>query len=168
MQTDNEYDYPPGLSRRVAARALDALVLFGVSVGLGQLMGFGYDWLGLTALLVLAYFSVFEVSGLVALLDPDVVLRSDGGEADGHRSFVLRGPLKVGRSAFAGASLPSTTVPPTLVNGAAGAIVLKQDRPFAVMAFTIANGKTLEIDCVLDPKRLEALAFGGLARDTHA
>jgi RNA polymerase sigma factor (sigma-70 family) len=93
-----------------------------------------------------------DFDALVAVLDPDVVLRSDGGERRAV-SFVRRGAADVARSAVAFA-LPSAVLRPVLVNGAAGVVVINRGQPFAVMGFTVARGKIVEIDCVLDPDRL--------------
>ncbi|MFV8749172.1 RDD family protein [Nannocystaceae bacterium ST9] len=51
---------PGELAIRVAARGIDVLVVAGLDVGLGMLIGFGFDWLALAALIVLAYFVVFD------------------------------------------------------------------------------------------------------------
>jgi RNA polymerase sigma-70 factor (ECF subfamily) len=87
------------------------------------------------------------------VLDPDVVLRSDGGERRRALSFVRRGADEVARNALAGA-LPSAILRPALVNGTAGVIVMIKGRPFAVMGFTVARGRIVEINVVLDPDRL--------------
>jgi RNA polymerase sigma factor (sigma-70 family) len=106
-----------------------------------------------------AYFAAArsgDFDALVAVLDPDVVLRSDGGERRPAGSFVRRGPTEVARSALAG-SLPSAILHPALVNGAAGVVVLIKGQAFAVMAFTVAHGKIVEINVVFDPDRLARL-----------
>ena len=51
-------------------------------------------------------------------------------------------------------------VRPALVNGAAGAIVAPRDRVVSVMAFTVTNGKIVQIDALIDPKRLAQLDLG--------
>jgi hypothetical protein len=63
---------------------------------------------------------------------------------------------KVARSALAFRQ-PSAVRHPALVNGAAGVVVRKQGEPFAVMGFTVAHGKVVAIDCVVDPERLARL-----------
>jgi RNA polymerase sigma-70 factor (ECF subfamily) len=54
-------------------------------------------------------------------------------------------------------------VHPALVNGAAGAVITLRGRPFAVMAFTVADGKIIEIDTVADSERVAKLAAPVLA-----
>ena len=46
---------------------------------------------------------------------------------------------------------------PALVNGAAGAVVASDERTYAVMGFTVADGKIVAIDILADPARLEQL-----------
>jgi RNA polymerase sigma-70 factor (ECF subfamily) len=45
------------------------------------------------------------------------------------------------------------------VNGAAGAVVAPHGRVFSVMAFTVTNGRIVQIDALLDPERLEQLGL---------
>jgi RNA polymerase sigma factor (sigma-70 family) len=97
-----------------------------------------------------------DFAALVAVLDPEVVLRSDGGERRRALSFVRRGADEVARSAVAGA-MPSAILTPALVNGAAGMIVMIKGEPFAVMGFTVVQDKIVEINVVLDPDRLARL-----------
>ena len=51
---------------------------------------------------------------------------------------------------------------PALVNGAAGVLVADQGQPLAVMGFTIAQGKIVEIDILADPARLRGLDLPGV------
>jgi RNA polymerase sigma factor (sigma-70 family) len=96
-----------------------------------------------------------DFDALVAVLDPDVVLRSDGGERLAA-SFVRRGAAEVARSilAVAQASAPKR---PALINGAAGVVVINRGQPVAVMAFTVAHGKIVEIDAIAGSERLAHL-----------
>jgi RNA polymerase sigma-70 factor, ECF subfamily len=93
---------------------------------------------------------------LVAILHPDVVLRSDGGALRPNASEVLHGADAVMRQAVRYAHL-ADSVRPALVNGAAGAVVAPGGRPFAVMAFTVSGGRIVEIDILADPERLRDL-----------
>ena len=95
-----------------------------------------------------------DFDALVAVLDPEVVVRSDGGEQ--RRAFVRRGAAEVARTAITSAQ-PAAVKIPALVNGAAGVVVMTNGRPFVVMGFTVARGKIVEIDCFLDPERLARL-----------
>ena len=102
-----------------------------------------------------------DFDALVAVLDPNVVLRSDGGERRRALSFVRRGAADVARTAITSAQ-PAAVKIPALVNGAAGVVVMTNGRPFVVMGFTVARGKIVEIDCFLDPDRLARLDLAGL------
>ena len=98
-----------------------------------------------------------DFDALIAVLDPDVVLRSDGGERRRQMTLVQRGAAEVARNALAGGALSAATLRPALVNGAAGVVVIVGRQPFAVMAFTVARGKIAEINVVMDPDRLARL-----------
>src|ERR671924_453046 len=95
-----------------------------------------------------------DFDALVAVLDPDVVLRADGG---------LTGPSHVvqGAEAVAGQALMwsrvDLTIRRALVNGAAGAVAFRRGKPFSVGAMTIKNGKIVEIDFLVDPERIAQL-----------
>jgi RNA polymerase sigma-70 factor (ECF subfamily) len=98
-----------------------------------------------------------DLDALVALLDPDVVLRADFGARRPAASRVVRGAAAVARQAVLGA-LPGADLHPALVNGAAGAVVMVGGRPFAVLGFTVAEGRILEIDAIADPERVRRVA----------
>jgi RNA polymerase sigma-70 factor (ECF subfamily) len=53
---------------------------------------------------------------------------------------------------------PTARLHPARVNGAAGVVVTVAGRPFAVMAFTVAGGKIVEIDAIADPERVSRIA----------
>src|SRR5262245_31108541 len=93
---------------------------------------------------------------LVAVLDPDIVLRSDGGAGRPQLSLVVHGAENVASQALVARRL-SPWVRPALVNGAAGVVVAPHGRPVSVMAFTVADGRIVAIDVLSDPQRLEAL-----------
>jgi RNA polymerase sigma-70 factor (ECF subfamily) len=99
-----------------------------------------------------------DFDALVALLDPDVELRIDGGALREEASLILRGAEAVAAHTATYSKLyPFVT--PALVNGAAGAVVAPRGRPFSVMAFTVTHGKITQIDALVDPERLAQLAL---------
>jgi RNA polymerase sigma-70 factor (ECF subfamily) len=63
----------------------------------------------------------------------------------------------VARQAFLGA-LPGAQLHPALVNGAAGVVVTVGGRPFAILGFTVAGGRIVEIDAIADPERVARIA----------
>jgi RNA polymerase sigma-70 factor (ECF subfamily) len=97
-----------------------------------------------------------DFDALLKVLDPEVELRIDGGVLRAESSLLLRGADAVaGHTATYSQLYPF--VRPALVNGAAGAVVAPNGRLFSVMAFTVANGRIVQIDALLDPERLERL-----------
>jgi RNA polymerase sigma-70 factor (ECF subfamily) len=97
-----------------------------------------------------------DFDALVAVLDPDVVLRSDGGAARPAATVVLRGARAVAAQALTFARL-SPFVRPALVNGAAGVVVTPQGQLVSVMGFTVTDGRIVEIDALADPERLRQI-----------
>jgi RNA polymerase sigma-70 factor (ECF subfamily) len=97
-----------------------------------------------------------DFDALVAVLDPNVVLRSDGGSLRPGASVVAHGAKEVASRALTFARL-SPFVRPALVNGAAGVVVAPGGKAFSVLGFTVRNGKIVEIDAVADPERLRNL-----------
>jgi RNA polymerase sigma factor (sigma-70 family) len=93
---------------------------------------------------------------LLAVLDPDVVLRADSGAVLAGRSREVRGARAVAEQALTFSRL-APFVQPALVNGAAGVVVAPRGRLFAVMGFTVRGGKIVEIDILADPARLSRL-----------
>jgi RNA polymerase sigma factor (sigma-70 family) len=94
-----------------------------------------------------------DFEALVALLDPDVVLRADRGP---RRSREVRGAREVAAQAMSFARL-APLARPALVNGAAGFVVTTGERHVAVAGFTVAGGKVVEMDLLVDPARLAQL-----------
>lgn len=105
-----------------------------------------------------------DFDALVALLDPDVVLRSDWGATRPAASVVIRGAAAVAGQALM-SSLPTAQVHPALVNGAAGVVVTVAGRPFAVMGFLVAEGRIVEIDAIAGPERVARIAAAVLTAE---
>ncbi len=97
-----------------------------------------------------------DFDALLELLDPDIELRIDGGLLRADASLILRGADAVAAHTTTYSRL-YPFVRPALVNGAAGAVVAAGGRVFSIMAFTVTNGQIVQIDALLDPKRLEQL-----------
>ena len=102
-----------------------------------------------------------DFEGLVAVLDPDIVLRADGGALAGL-SRVVRGASAVASQAatFSQSGLSNQLV---LVNGSLGFVARRPDgRVFSVIGFTIADGKIVEMDILADPERLSQLDLSAI------
>jgi hypothetical protein len=94
-----------------------------------------------------------DLDALVAVLDPEVVVRADWGKLPAGASRTLRGPRAVAKQALA-FSQRAPSVRPALVNGTAGVVADTGGRLLAVMGFTVSGGKIVEIDILADPARL--------------
>jgi RNA polymerase sigma factor (sigma-70 family) len=102
-----------------------------------------------------------DFDALVAVLDPDVVARTDGGPG---ASSIIRGAAAVA----AGARTYARRAPfvrPAIVNGTAGAVVAPAGRPVLVMAFTVRNGKIAAIDALADRARLRQLDLSAVLHE---
>lgn len=96
-----------------------------------------------------------DMARLVSILDPDVVLRGDGGPGSPVTREV-RGAEQVAGQA-ASFSKRNILRVPVLVNGTAGLVCKLEGKPFSVMAFTVRDGRIVEIDILADPERIARL-----------
>jgi RNA polymerase sigma-70 factor, ECF subfamily len=95
-----------------------------------------------------------DFAALVAVLDPDVVLRADGGATGlSHR---VQGAERVASQALLWSRV-DLTMRRALINGAAGMVAFLHGRPFSIGAMTTKNGKIVAIDLLTDPERLARL-----------
>ncbi len=103
-----------------------------------------------------------DFDGLIALLDPKVVLRSDFGKRRAPAPTVTTGPAAVAALALTGARLPNAELIPVFINGSAGVVITVGGRPFSMMGFLVANGRIIEIDAIVDSRRIAKLAGDAL------
>ena len=112
----------------------------------------GAQWQVVDAFIAAAREGDFDA--LVAVLDPDVVLRADAGLTGLSRHVS-------GATTVAGQALMWSRVDLSLrralINGAAGMVSLRQGRPFSVGSFIVRNGRIVEIDILADPERVSQL-----------
>jgi RNA polymerase sigma-70 factor (ECF subfamily) len=97
-----------------------------------------------------------DFARLLAILDPDVVLRADAGAGPLGPSTLVRGARQVIAQAQRFAPL-GRFARPVLVNGGPGFLVARDGEPIAVMAVTVRDGKIAEMDVLADPDRLARL-----------
>ena len=108
-----------------------------------------------------AYFAAAregDLEALVAVLDPDVVLRA-------HRRDGPPTELRGARRVAAGAMTARRFAPhvrPALVNGAAGVVAFDGERPFAVLAFTVVGDRAVAIDVCNDPELVGRIDIRGI------
>jgi RNA polymerase sigma factor (sigma-70 family) len=95
-----------------------------------------------------------DFDALVAVLDPDVVLRSDRAALPAGVPREVHGAPAVTRRALVGRARAAR---PALVDGAVGVVVAPRGRLLMVLDFKIRDGKIVEIDAVADPERLNQL-----------
>jgi RNA polymerase sigma factor (sigma-70 family) len=108
-----------------------------------------------------AYFAAAregDLERLVAVLDPDVVLRAHRRDGEPHE---LHGAAQVARGAMAARRF-APYVRRALVNGAAGVVAFDGEQPFAVLAFTVVGDRAATIDVFNDPERVAKLDIGGI------
>ena len=97
-----------------------------------------------------------DFDALVATLDPDIVLRADGGAALASASAEVHGALNVARRAMMWSRV-DLTMHPALVNGAAGMVITRNGVVFSIASVIVRNGKIAELDFLADPERLARL-----------
>ena len=97
-----------------------------------------------------------DFEALVAVLDPDVVVRADEGALPAGALRIVRGAHAVARSAI-GFAASGVLHQPALVNGVAGAVMTRDGEIFSIGAFTVRNGKVVALDILADPARLRDL-----------
>jgi RNA polymerase sigma factor (sigma-70 family) len=95
-----------------------------------------------------------DFDALVAVLDPDAVLRADGGLTG--LSQQVQGAETIASQALLWSRV-DLTMRRTLINGAAGIVAFLHGRPFSIAAVTVKNGKIVEIDFLADPQRIARL-----------
>lgn len=94
-----------------------------------------------------------DFEALLAVLDPDVVLRADGAAVRLGASREVRGAPAVAET-FSGRARAAR---PVLVDGAPGLVWASGGRPRVVFGFTITDGRIVEIEMVADPERIGQL-----------
>jgi hypothetical protein len=115
----------------------------------------GSQWAVADAFLAAAREGDFE--RLLGVLDPDVVLRSDGGVARPGMARLIHGAQAVAAEAMTFRHLAETATP-VLVNGIPGGVAWAPDgSPVAVVALTVRSGRIAVIDVLADPERLARL-----------
>ena len=119
------------------------------------------QWAVVDAFLAAAREGDFE--RLLAVLDPEVVVRSDGGAARPGLVSTVHGARAAAGQAMSFRQFAGTATR-ILVNGVPGGIAWKPDgSPFAVLALTVRGGRIVEIDVLADPDRLRQLDLSVVA-----
>ena len=104
-----------------------------------------------------------DMDALLAVLDPDVVRRTDPVVLPPGAATEVRGPHHVLREAPA-FSRHARLAEPALVNGALGALVAPRGQLVLVLTFTVRDDRITEFEVIADPGRLRRLDLAVLAR----
>src|SRR5215468_11922978 len=98
-----------------------------------------------------------DFDALLEVLDPDVVFRLDAGGVPPRGRPPVEGAEAVAAQILERGAPLAGFARPAIVNGNAGVIVEPGRRPFAVVSFSVAGGRIVEIDVIADPAKLRAL-----------
>jgi RNA polymerase sigma-70 factor (ECF subfamily) len=98
-----------------------------------------------------------DFDALLALLDPDVVLRADGGALTGGLRTIRGAAAVAGQLDTFQRMATAATTRPVLVNGFAGLVNTLDGQPLSVMSFTVTGGRIAAVDILSDPARLARL-----------
>jgi RNA polymerase sigma-70 factor (ECF subfamily) len=97
-----------------------------------------------------------DFEGLIAVLDPDVVVRADSTTVPPGPQTEIRGARTWAKGAIAFSQLVRSA-PPMLVDGAVGLVWAPGGRLSRVLRFTITRGKIVQVEIIADPARLRDL-----------
>ena len=98
-----------------------------------------------------------DFDALVAVLDPEVVFRLDVGGTGPRAREPVVGAEQVAHQILERGRPFAPFARPAVVNGSAGAVVVRGGRPFAVVGFTVVGGRIAEIDLVADQQKIGGL-----------
>ncbi|MDX2295532.1 MULTISPECIES: sigma-70 family RNA polymerase sigma factor [Streptomyces] len=109
-----------------------------------------------------------DFEGLLAVLDPDAVLRADGGTLLSGVSRLIRGAEEISRQALFYATFRNGALP-LVVNGQPAVLSVVDGKPGSLMAFTVVGDRIVELHVLADPERIAALDIPeeALARAVH-
>jgi RNA polymerase sigma factor (sigma-70 family) len=99
-----------------------------------------------------------DFDALLEVLDPDVVFRIDAGGVVPRARPPVVGAEAVARQVLSRGARFAAFARPAIVNGSAGLVIVPADRPFAVVGFTVSDGRIAEIDLIADPEKLRGVA----------
>ena len=102
-----------------------------------------------------------DLTDLLELLDPDVVLHLDVGARPGVAQPPVRGARQVAEYLRSGARLFAPLCRPAIVNGGPGLVVGPPGRVIGVVGLTLVDGRVREVDIVADPDKLERVRREG-------
>jgi len=102
-----------------------------------------------------------DMQGLLAVLDPEVVFRADGGVAGVGATFPVVGAQAVVDRVLQTAPRFAPHATAATVNGQAGAVFAPDGRAVGVIGFTVVNDRIVAIDLIADPEKLRRVGADG-------
>ncbi|MFI8323788.1 sigma-70 family RNA polymerase sigma factor [Streptomyces sp. NPDC085529] len=97
-----------------------------------------------------------DFEGLLAVLDPDAVLRADGGTLLSGVSRLIHGAEAISRQALFYATFRNGALP-LVVNGQPAVLSVVDGKPGSLMAFTVVGDRIVQLHVLADPERIAAL-----------
>ena len=97
-----------------------------------------------------------DFDALMEVLDPEVSFKIDAGKGSRFARPPVVGAENVAREVLARGRPFAPFGRPAIVNGAVGVVVGRPERPFAIAGCTIAGGRIVELDLIIDPDKLSA------------
>ncbi|WP_405178686.1 sigma-70 family RNA polymerase sigma factor [Nocardia sp. NBC_01377] len=96
-----------------------------------------------------------DFDALLQILDPDIVLRTDYGSCGNRSASVVHGAAAVAEQVRVprGGRLRRL-----LVNGAIGALITRDEQPYSVMVFSVADDRIVRVDVIRDTDRVHRVA----------
>jgi RNA polymerase sigma-70 factor, ECF subfamily len=101
-----------------------------------------------------------DFDALMEVLDPEVSFKIDAGKGNPFARPPVVGAENVAREVLARGRPFAPFGRPAIVNGAVGVVVGRPERPFAIAGCTIAGGRIVELDLIIDPEKLAAVSAG--------
>ena len=101
-----------------------------------------------------------DFDALMEVLDPEVSFKIDAGKGNPFARPPVVGAENVAREVLARGRPFAPFGRPAIVNGAVGVVVGQPERPFAIAGCTIAGGRIVELDLIIDPEKLAAVSVG--------
>lgn len=103
-----------------------------------------------------------DMEGLIAVLDPDIVVRIDEAAARPGAPREIRGARNWARGAIAFSQQLAGDIRAMLVNGEVGLVWAPRGHLLRVLRFSIADGKITRVDVIAEPTRLSELELAVL------
>ncbi len=109
-----------------------------------------------------------DFEGLIAVLDPDVIVRVDEAAAQPGKPREIRGAQNWAKGAIAFSRLLTGFIQPMLVDGAVGLVWAPRGKLKRVLRFSLIRGKIATVDVIADPATLQTLELAVLEKSPES